>query len=122
MNLRRYILGLALVAFTRLPLAYYRQGTILTLDPNASREFKSVSNDGIRADAAFTHAEALAFAQSAAQGFIIGKCRTLIFDEGKAKSDLQETKEEKKKAKGKKASPSSEVASSEIDPATDRAK
>ncbi len=121
LNLRRYILSLALVAFTKLPLAYYRQGTILTLDPEGNREFKSVNNDGTRSDVTFTHAEALAFAQSAAKGFIIGKCRTLIFDEGKAKSDLQETKEEKKKAKGKKASTSSEVASSEIDPATERA-
>jgi CRISPR-associated protein Csb1 len=114
LKLRRYILGLALVVFTRLPLAYYRQGTILTLDPNGNREFKAVGNDGSRTDAAISHAEALGFAQSAAKGFIIGSSKTLVFDVEKASSDLKETKEEKKKAKGKKASPSAEGAVSEV--------
>ena len=41
-KLQRYILGLALVAFTKLPLGYYRQGTILVLDPEKKREFQSV--------------------------------------------------------------------------------
>jgi len=116
--LRRYILGLALVAFTRLPLAYYRQGTILTLDPDATREFKAVSNDGTRNDAAISHAEALAFAQAAAEGFVIGTDKTLLFNVEKAKSDLKETKEEKKRAKAKKASPSVEGADSEVETAS----
>ena len=117
LKLHRYILGLALVAFTRLPLAYYRQGTILTLDPKPkpSREFQAVSNDGSRTDAAIAHAEALAFAKAAASEFVIGKGRTLVFDVEKASTDLKETKEEKKKkAKGKNASPSAEGAASEV--------
>jgi CRISPR-associated protein Csb1 len=108
-KLRRYILGLALVAFTKLPLAYYRQGTILTLDPDKPREFKQVGNDGCRVDAGITHEAALAFAQSAASAFVIGQSETVAFDEEIAKSDLKETKEEKKKAKGKKGSTSTEV-------------
>jgi CRISPR-associated protein Csb1 len=104
-KLSRYILGLALVAFTKLPLAYYRQGTILTLDPDKPREFKAVCSDGSRVDAAITHEAALAFAASAAKDFVIGESKTVAFVEEKAKSDLKETKEEKK-AKGKKATSS----------------
>ena len=115
MKLRRYILGLALVAFTKLPLAYYRQGTILTLAPDISREFKAVNNDGKRTDVAITHADALAFAQVAANSFIVGKEKVLEFNKEKAKSDLKETKEEKKKAKGKKDSPSAEGVSSDVE-------
>lgn len=107
-KLRRYIFGLALVAFTRLPLAYYRQGTILTLDPDKPREFKAVGNDGSRIDAAFTHEAALTFAADAAKDFGIGESRSVDFVAEKAKSDLRETKEEKKKAKGKKATSSEE--------------
>lgn len=98
-KLRRYILGLALVAFTKLPLAYYRQGTILTLDPDQTREFKTVRNDGSRVDAAITHDAALAFAQAVAKDFIIGENRAVNFDEKIAKDDLKETK----KTKGKKS-------------------
>lgn len=103
-KLRRYILGLALVAITKLPLAYYRQGTILTLDPDHPREFKAVDSDGSRTDAAITHEAALAFAEASAKDFGVGESRTVDFNSEKAKSDLKETKEEKKKAKSKKAS------------------
>jgi len=80
-KLRRYILGLALVAFTKLPLAYYRQGTILTLDPKNLGKFKVVYNDGTRSDATFTHETALAFAQEAATEFCVEpQAMTFEFD------------------------------------------
>ncbi|NLG01250.1 MAG: type I-U CRISPR-associated protein Cas7 [Lentisphaerae bacterium] len=100
-KLQRYILGLALVAFTKLPLAYYRQGTILTLDPDNKRNIEEVRNDGTRSDAAVKHETALAYAKVAARDFVIGKSKTVSFDVEKAKVDLNETKE--KKAKNKKA-------------------
>lgn len=112
-KLRRYILGLALVAFTKLPLAYYRQGTILTLDPDEPRDFKQVGSDGCRVDAGITHETALSFAQATASDFVIGQNRTETFDGETAKSDLKETKEEKKKAKGKKGSSSAETPTQE---------
>jgi CRISPR-associated protein Csb1 len=104
-KLRRYILGLALVAFTKLPLEYYRQGTILVLDPETKREFKSVKADGSRADVAITHEEALAFAQAAAADFGVGESKTVPFDADKAKADLKggDDKKAKKAAKGKAA-------------------
>jgi len=107
-KLRRYILGLALVAFTKLPLAYYRQGTILTLDPDKPREFKAVGNDGMRVDAAITHEAALTFATSAAKDFVPGISRTVSFDIERAKADLKDPKD--KKAKGKRGAASTEAA------------
>ena len=97
-KLRRYILGLALVAFTKLPLEYYRQGTILVLnsDPEKKREFKSVKADGTRADAAITHEAALAFAQAAADDFGVGESKTVPFDAAKAKTAIDEAKKKKK--------------------------
>jgi CRISPR-associated protein Csb1 len=107
-KLRRYILGLALVAFTKLPLEYYRQGTILVrdTDPEKQREFKTVHADGTRADATITHEAALAFAQAAAAEFGIGESKIVPFDAAKAKADLKggDDKKAKKAAKGKAAS------------------
>jgi CRISPR-associated protein Csb1 len=106
-QLRRYILGLALVAFTKLPLEYYRQGTILVrdTDPEKKREFKIVHADGTRADAAITHEAALAFAQAAAAQFGVGESKTVPFDAARAKADLKggDDKKAKKAAKGKAA-------------------
>lgn len=113
-KLRRYILGLALVAFTKLPLEYYRQGTILVRDPDPekNREFKTVHADGTRADAAITHEAALAFAQAAAAEFGVGESKLVPFDASKAKDDLKggDDKKAKKAAKGKAASTSTDGA------------
>jgi CRISPR-associated protein Csb1 len=106
-KLRRYILGLALVAFTKLPLEFYRQGTILVLDPAKAREFKSVKSDGSRADVAITHEVALAFAQAAAADFGVGKSKVPVtFDVARAKADLRggDDKKAKKAAKLKSSS------------------
>lgn len=97
LNLRRYILGLALVAFTRLPLGYYRQGTILVGATEESgkplpRKFDEVSLDGTRTDASsrITAANALAYANVAATAFGIGPDRTVTFDKDKAVTDVKD--------------------------------
>jgi CRISPR-associated protein Csb1 len=98
-KLRRYILGLALVAFTKLPLGYYRQGTILVFDPDKKREFQSVKVDGTRIDvsATITHEAALTFAQAAALDFGVGASKTVSFDSAKAKTAIDEAKKKKSK-------------------------
>jgi CRISPR-associated protein Csb1 len=115
-KLRRYILGLALVAFTKLPLEYYRQGTILVLDPDPDkkREFKSVKADGTRTDVRITHEEALTFAQAAAAEFGVGGNKTVSFDVEKARSDLKggDDKKVKKAAKNK-------ASTNEVNPPTE---
>jgi CRISPR-associated protein Csb1 len=94
--LRRYILGLALTAFTYSPSGYLRQGCNLVLDPEKKRELKAVYGDGRREDvvvptatkAAVTHELALDFAKAAAKAFGVGKDREVPFDKELAKKDI----------------------------------
>mgnify|MGYP001581178163 CR=1 FL=1 len=100
LDLRRYILGLALTAFTYSPSGYLRQGCNLVLDPDKPREFKTVFGDGRRGDVALTHDEAFAFAKVAAKAFSIdpdrnidhevGPDREVPFDKELAKKDVSD--------------------------------
>ena len=89
MKLQRYILGLALVAFTKLPLGYYRQGTILVLDPEKKKEFFEVAFNGEKTLCNVSHEDALNFAQKAANDFVVGKNREVNFDESMAKNEIK---------------------------------
>lgn len=100
--LRRYILGLALVAFTRLPSGYLRQGTILVLDPDQPSQFVEVMPNGKRIPANVTHEQALAYATLTAKEFGVGPPRPVSFDPERAKEDLK-PKEKKTGKKGKAA-------------------
>jgi CRISPR-associated protein Csb1 len=100
--LRRYLLGLALVAVTKLPSGYLRQGTILVLDPDQKRKFDEVFPNGKRQPATITHEQALEFATATAKAFGVGASRTVEFDAERAKKDLtpeKDAKAAKKKAK-----------------------
>ncbi len=94
--LRRHILGLALVAFTKLPLGYLRQGTILVGDPDRPRVFDEVAINGARTPSTLTHEEVLAFAQRAAAAFGFNPGVEVPFESDKAKKDVAD-----KKKKGK---------------------
>lgn len=67
--LRRYILGLALVALTAPQECYLRQGCNLVPDIEKPREFKVVKLDGHRDDLTLSHDDALAYARAAAKAF-----------------------------------------------------
>ncbi|GAB1410416.1 type I-U CRISPR-associated RAMP protein Csb1/Cas7u [Desulfovibrionales bacterium] len=98
LKLQRYILGLSLVAFTKLPLGYYRQGTILVLDPDQPREFLAVSQDGTRTPVSITHEDALDFALAAADVFGVGESKDDVeFSKNAAKKLIDETKKKKSK-------------------------
>jgi CRISPR-associated protein Csb1 len=101
LNLRRYILGLALVAFTRLPSGYLRQGTILVSDPENPRKTDEVYPNGERKPFTVTHESALDYAKEAAKAFGVGPNRDEQFDAERARKDLQ-GKEGKAAAKAKK--------------------
>jgi CRISPR-associated protein Csb1 len=103
LKLRRYILGLALVAFTRLPSGYLRQGTILVLDADKKGNFDEVYPDGKRKPASVTHDTALAYAKNAAKEFGVGKDRSEVFDIERAKKDIKGDGESKPGGKAKKA-------------------
>lgn len=89
LKLRRYILGLALVAFTRLPAGYLRQGTILVSDPDKPRKTDEVYATGERKPCTVMHEAALEYAKEAAKAFGVGANREVPFDTERAKKDLQ---------------------------------
>lgn len=104
--LRRYILGLSLVAFTH-PSAYVgflRQGCLLVLNPDKPREFVEVAADGKRTPCSITHEVALEYAAVAATAFGVGPTQTATFDKARAVEDVQQdeiVKQKKGKGKGK---------------------
>ncbi len=105
-KLRRYILGLGLVAFTWNPSGYLRQGCNLVLDGDAPepRKVHVVHRDGKREAFTVDHAQALAYATEAAKAFGVGESRTVPFDKERAKRDLTADAEKKlAKAAAKKA-------------------
>ncbi|MCA9067571.1 MAG: type I-U CRISPR-associated protein Cas7, partial [Planctomycetaceae bacterium] len=100
-GVQRYILGLALTAFTFTPAGYLRQGCNLVPDPDNPREFLEVHADGQRVPADVSHQVALDFAQEAAKAFGVGESKTVPFDKERAKKDAagKEKKATKKTAK-----------------------
>ncbi len=104
--LRRYILGLALVAFTRRPMDYLRQGCLLVHDRDraSQNEFVEVLHTGERIPVTIDHMQALKYAYEAARGFGVGESRTVDFDKERAKKDVAGDGDTKTKGKkGKKA-------------------
>ena len=100
LKLRRYILGLALVAFTRLPLGYYRQGTILVgaTDPNGvplARTVQEVALNGKNTPAKLTAEAALSYTKAVAADFGVGPGKEVPFEPAKAKTAIAEAKKRK---------------------------
>ena len=87
--LRRYVLGLALTAFTYPPSGYLRQGCNLVLNPDRPREFSEVYGDGCRVPATVTQEEALNYAKATASEFGIGNDREVPFDKERARTDIK---------------------------------
>ncbi|MEI7958014.1 MAG: type I-U CRISPR-associated RAMP protein Csb1/Cas7u [Verrucomicrobiota bacterium] len=94
--LRRYILGLALTAFTSQQTCYLRQGCLLVLDPEKPREFSEVLPSGIRTPANLTHQQALDYATVTAKAFCVKEPLVVAFDPKRAKADLEKAKKTKK--------------------------
>lgn len=99
--LRRYILGLSLVALTANRAGYLRQGCLLVLDAGKPREFEEVHPSGKRVPSAITHEQALAYATATAKAFGVGADQTVPFDKEKAKKDAAGEGDTKKTIKAK---------------------
>lgn len=103
--LRRYILGLSLVALTAPQSTYLRQGCNLVPDVDKPREFSLVHSDGRRESMDLGHPDARAFARAAAAAFKVGDGRVVKFDpklaerevRGEAEGDTAAGKKTKKK-------------------------
>ena len=100
--LRRYVLGLALIAFTATPESYLRQGCNIVLDPQQPRECKLVFSDGRRDDIQLSNEDAVFYAKEAAKEFGVDSGRDVQFSKELAKRDVEEGAGEGK-SKGKKS-------------------
>lgn len=88
LTLRRYILGLSLVALTAPAQTYLRQGCNLVRDIDKPRTCSLVNADGTRSELNLTHEQTLDFARLAAQSFGVGESQTVRFDPELAKKDI----------------------------------
>ncbi len=100
--LRRYLLGLALVAAAEPLDGFLRAGCLLTLDPDVKVSWQVVERTGQRRDVALTPEAALAYAQGAAKAFGVGAERKVAFKKEFAKADLGDAKADKAEKKSKK--------------------
>jgi CRISPR-associated protein Csb1 len=96
---RRYILGLSLVAFTQPGAGYLRQGCNLVRNPDKPLECVAVHRDGRREPLAITHEAAIAYAQEAAAAFGVAQDRIVGFDKQRAASEVSGDESEAKPPK-----------------------
>jgi CRISPR-associated protein Csb1 len=97
--LRRYVLGLALVAFTAPQETFLREGCQLVPDRNRAIEWNLVRHDGSREPGKVEHVEAAKYAATAASAFGVGEAKEAQFNIQSAKASVGQTKEERKKAR-----------------------
>jgi CRISPR-associated protein Csb1 len=95
LTLRRYILGLSLVAMTAPGNTFLRAGCNLVPDFNMPREFTLVGYDGVRTALQLTHDEALSFALSGAKEFGVSAGGSYEFEKKLAKQDVEDLKKKK---------------------------
>ena len=100
--LRRYVLGIALVAAVEPLDGSLRQGCLITPDPETPAQWAAVARDGNRTSIQLTDAVALEYAVNAAKKFGVGQDRRREFKKVMAQEDLKEIDKTKaaKKAKG----------------------
>lgn len=96
--LRRYILGLSLVAATEPQDGFLRQGCLLTPDADAPAPWHVVARNGQRHALALDEARAQDYAHTVAKAFGVGPDRRVTFAKERAKADVK-PEESKKKAK-----------------------
>jgi CRISPR-associated protein Csb1 len=102
--LRRYILGLALVAASDPLDGFLRQGCLLTLDPNSPANWEAVERSGKRQTVSMDDTIALKYAQEVKAAFKIEEDQKFNFEKDKAKADLKESDKKKVDKKAKAAS------------------
>jgi CRISPR-associated protein Csb1 len=97
--LRRYILGLSLVALTAPQETFLREGCQLVPDPETPADWKLVHHDGRSEALSIDDTLACAYAERAAEAFGVGESRPAVFDPRAASEALSKTKEQRKKTK-----------------------
>jgi CRISPR-associated protein Csb1 len=100
--LRRYVLGLALVAMTYARPHDLRQGCLLVGDPDKPPTWELVAHDGARQPVAADPAGAQRFAEQAAAAFGVGQDRAVDFDIKAANEAIKLQAGGGRKARGRK--------------------
>lgn len=95
--LRRYLLGLCLVAATAPLDGFLRQGCLLTPDLQAKSDWTSVARDGTRKSISLPHEHCVSYARDAHAAFPTRESQCFAFDKKLAVADSKAG--EKKKAK-----------------------
>ena len=95
--LRRYILGLALLAATAPLDSFLRQGCLLTPDPETSSLWDVVNVNGTRDKVTLDEAKVFEFSREVARNFGVGGARKVEFDKTLAKKDANKKDEKKGK-------------------------
>ena len=88
-DLRRYVLGLALVAATAPMDGFLRAGCLLTFDPGAPGEWCAVERSGERTPVNLDAETALAYARTVAEAFGIGDDCLVTFDKKLARTEAR---------------------------------
>jgi CRISPR-associated protein Csb1 len=97
--LRRYVLGLSLVAFTAPQETFLREGCQLVPDPERKTEWSVVRHDGRHESWRLAPDEAAKYAKRAADEFGVGPEKPTVFNADSAREYLGQTKEERKRAR-----------------------
>ena len=92
--LRRYVLGLALVAGTAPMDGFLRAGCLLTLNPDESGSWEAVARSGKRTPIELSEDAALRYAQRCADKFGVGGDDRVNFDKKLADADTKENTKE----------------------------
>lgn len=96
--LRRYILGLSLVAATAPIDGFLRQGCLLIGDASTPSEWTAVRREGTREPIVLNSDIAYSFAIAATEAFGKGEDRILAFDHARAKEDVKKADRDAGKA------------------------
>lgn len=100
--LRRYVLGLALVAATGPLDGFLRQGCLLTLDSSVSANWETIGRDGVRTPVALNQEIAANYARHVKTQFAVEPDASYAFSKDLAHADLQDVLEQKTKSGKKK--------------------
>ena len=94
-KLRRYVLGLSLVAATAPLDPFLRQGCLLVPDPDKTAKWSLVERNGSRTPNNLNEQTALNYAEIAAVAFGVGPSRQLSFNKKLAQEDAKKDKKAK---------------------------
>lgn len=87
--LRQYILGLSLVAATEPLDSFLRQGCLLVPDIDSTHRWTLVGRKGERSDVELADGLVAEYALAAANDFVVGEDRYVVFDKTSAKEDVK---------------------------------